>query len=94
MSVDVIERQALGEHEHLEMVEQLGNLLGQLSDRERKVLELRFGLRGEEPRTLESLGVEMGVSKERVRQIQVEALKRLRDIMEKQGLNSEALFSV
>ena len=54
----------------------------------------RFGLRGYEVSTLEEVGHEIGLTRERVRQIQVEALKRLRDIMEKQGLDSEALFSV
>jgi len=43
--------------------------------------------------TLEEVGKEIGLTRERVRQIQVEALKRLRDILEKQGLDGEALFS-
>ncbi|MDO7644658.1 MAG: RNA polymerase sigma factor RpoS, partial [Reinekea forsetii] len=42
--------------------------------------------------TLEDVGHEIGLTRERVRQIQVESLRRLRDIMEKQGLNSNALF--
>ena len=53
-----------------------------------------FSLRGYEVSTLEEVGLEIGLTRERVRQIQVEALKRLRDIMEKQGLDSAALFSV
>jgi RNA polymerase nonessential primary-like sigma factor len=68
--------------------------LDELTEKQREVLSRRFGLRGHEVSTLEEVGHEIGLTRERVRQIQVEALKRLRDIMEKQGLNSEALFSV
>ena len=68
--------------------------LDDLSENHREVLARRFGLRGHDVCTLEQVGREIGLTRERVRQIQVEALKRLREIMEKQGLNSEALFSV
>jgi RNA polymerase nonessential primary-like sigma factor len=71
----------------------LDNWLDELTEKQREVLARRFGLRGHEVSTLEEVGREIGLTRERVRQIQVEALKRLRDIMEKQGLNSEALFS-
>lgn len=67
--------------------------LDDLSEKQREVLARRFGLRGHDVCTLEQVGREIGLTRERVRQIQVEALKRLREIMEKQGLNSEALFS-
>ncbi len=67
--------------------------LEELTEKQREVLARRFGLRGHEVSTLEEVGHEIGLTRERVRQIQVEALKRLRDIMEKQGLDSEALFS-
>ncbi|MGB3611543.1 MAG: RNA polymerase sigma factor RpoS [Cellvibrio sp.] len=72
----------------------LDGWLEELTEKQREVLARRFGLRGHEVSTLEEVGHEIGLTRERVRQIQVEALKRLRDIMEKQGLNSEALFSV
>ena len=52
----------------------------------------RFGLRGYETSTLEEVGREIGLTRERVRQIQVEALKRLRVIMETQGLSSDSIF--
>lgn len=68
--------------------------LDELTDKQREVLARRFGLRGYDVSTLEEVGLEIGLTRERVRQIQVEALKRLRDIMEKQGLDSESLFSV
>ncbi len=65
----------------------------ELPEKQREVLARRFGLRGFEPATLEEVGEEIGLTRERVRQIQVDALRRLRDILEKQGLTSEALFS-
>lgn len=71
----------------------LDHWLEELTEKQREVLARRFGLRGHEVSTLEEVGHEIGLTRERVRQIQVEALKRLRDIMEKQGLNSESLFS-
>lgn len=66
--------------------------LSQLPDKQCEVVSRRFGLRGYETCTLEEVGREIGLTRERVRQIQVEALKRLRDILEKQGLSSEAIF--
>lgn len=72
----------------------LDNWLDELTDKQREVLARRFGLRGYEVSTLEQVGHEIGLTRERVRQIQVEALKRLRDIMEKQGLNGAALFGM
>jgi len=66
--------------------------LTELTEKQREVVARRFGLRGYEMSTLEEVGREIGLTRERVRQIQVEALRRLRDIMEKQGLSSESLF--
>jgi len=73
-----------------------GNLtewLSELSDKQSEVIARRFGLLGYEMSTLEEVGSEIGLTRERVRQIQVEALKRLRSLMEKEGLSSEVLFS-
>ena len=67
--------------------------LSQLPKKQREVVARRFGLWGYETSTLEEVGREIGLTRERVRQIQVEALKRLRDILEKQGLSGGALFS-
>lgn len=67
--------------------------LEELSEKQREVVSRRFGLRGYESSTLEEVGREIGLTRERVRQIQVEALKRLRSIMETQGLSGESLFS-
>jgi RNA polymerase nonessential primary-like sigma factor len=66
--------------------------LEELSDKQCEVVSRRFGLRGYESSTLEEVGREIGLTRERVRQIQVEALRRLRTIMETQGLSSESLF--
>jgi RNA polymerase primary sigma factor len=54
-------------------------LLGQLDERDATVLKLRFGLAGEEPKTLKEIGAELGLTRERVRQIETEALRRLAD---------------
>ncbi len=67
--------------------------LEELSEKQREVVARRFGLRGYESSTLEEVGREIGLTRERVRQIQVEALRRLRSIMEMQGLSGESLFS-
>lgn len=67
--------------------------LEELSEKQREVVSRRFGLRGYESSTLEEVGREIGLTRERVRQIQVEALKRLRSIMETEGLSGDSLFS-
>jgi len=67
--------------------------LGQLNDKQRAVVERRFGLYGREISTLEQVGDEIGVTRERVRQIQIEALRRLREILEREGFSIDALFA-
>ena len=67
--------------------------LTQLNDKQRAVVERRFGLHGREIATLEEVGNEIGVTRERVRQIQIEALKRLRKILEREGFSVEQLFA-
>ncbi|MBI2994890.1 MAG: RNA polymerase sigma factor RpoS [Gammaproteobacteria bacterium] len=66
--------------------------LSQLSDKQRAVVERRFGLHGREVSTLEEIGAELGVTRERVRQIQIEAIRRLRQILEREGFSIDALF--
>ncbi|MEX1061602.1 MAG: sigma-70 family RNA polymerase sigma factor, partial [Patescibacteria group bacterium] len=58
--------------------QQLLEVLGTLSPREQKVLELRFGLRDGKPRTLEAVGKEFGVTRERIRQIEAKAIRKLK----------------
>lgn len=66
--------------------------LEKLESKQREVLVRRFGLYGHEKSTLEEVGQELGVTRERVRQIQMEALKRLRRILEGSGYSAENLF--
>ena len=66
--------------------------LNQLNDKQREVVERRFGLHGYEISTLEEVGSEIGVTRERVRQIQIEALRRLREVLERDGYSIDALF--
>jgi RNA polymerase nonessential primary-like sigma factor len=73
----------LMQREDLQMVIQ--EWLGELNDKQREVVERRFGLNNREIATLEEVGADIGVTRERVRQIQVEALKRLRVLLEKAG---------
>ena len=60
------------------MQEQLGKVLDGLAERERRVVELRFGLKDGHPRTLEEVGREFGVTRERIRQIESKTLAKLR----------------
>lgn len=63
-----------------------------LTPKQKEVIARRFGLLGYEPATLEDVGFEIGLTRERVRQIQVDALHRLRELLEQQGLSIESLF--
>ena len=66
--------------------------LNQLTDKQREVVERRFGLNGHDVATLEEVGASIGVTRERVRQIQIEALRKLREILEKDGYSGDALL--
>lgn len=57
--------------------EELAQVLDSLGQRERKIVELRFGLQGEVPRTLEEVGDRFGVTRERIRQVEAKTLQRL-----------------
>jgi RNA polymerase nonessential primary-like sigma factor len=70
----------------------LDELLAELPERHRDVVARRFGLRGHEPGTLEEVGAALGLTRERVRQIQLEALKRLRRAVESEGLDVRELL--
>jgi len=56
-------------------------LLDKLGERESDVLKLRFGINGNEPLTLKEIGVKLGLTRERVRQLQTIALKQLNELM-------------
>ncbi|MCB0882520.1 MAG: RNA polymerase sigma factor RpoD [Thermoleophilia bacterium] len=66
--------------------ERLWEVLGDLGERERKILELRYGLKGEEPRTLEEVGRRFGVTRERIRQIEMRTMLRLKESQHTQQL--------
>ena len=71
--------------------EKLDLWLDQLNDKQRVVVKRRFGLGGQEKATLEQVGNEIGVTRERVRQIQIDALRRLRKILESEGFSQDFL---
>lgn len=68
------------------------SLMEALPNTQQEVIARRFGLRGFDKATLEDVGREIGLTRERVRQIQVEALRSLRSMLEKVGLTQEDLF--
>ncbi|ORA01381.1 sigma factor-like helix-turn-helix DNA-binding protein, partial [Mycobacterium arosiense] len=66
--------------------------LGELSEREREVLAGRYGLHDREPETLEVLAARLGLTRERIRQIQQEALVKLKRRMIRQGVDRDSIF--
>ena len=68
--------------EQRETIKDILGFLGQLDHRDARVLRLRFGLEGQEPLTLKEIGTVIGLTRERVRQIEIESLRRLRDRMQ------------
>lgn len=63
-----------------------------LKENERKILTLRFGLTGDEPQTLEAIGKVFGLTRERVRQIESGALKKLRDLIDQKSIGMEEML--
>jgi RNA polymerase primary sigma factor len=66
-------------------------MLGTMDQREATVLRMRFGLDGHEPKTLKEIGEQLGLTRERVRQIETEALNRMADSMEDRGPDEDEL---
>jgi RNA polymerase nonessential primary-like sigma factor len=64
----------------------------ELGVKQREVVERRFGLHGHRRETLEQIGDEIGVTRERVRQIQLDALKNLRSMMESEGISGDVML--
>jgi len=77
-----------------DVLHNIDNWLDSLNEKQREVISRRFGLRGFEASTLEDVGAEIGLTRERVRQIQVEALKKLRLMLDKQGLTLSDVLHV
>jgi RNA polymerase nonessential primary-like sigma factor len=78
--------------EQAEIEHHVADWIGQLSDRQRLIIERRYGLKGFEICSLNSLADELGVSRERVRQIQCEALAQLRQCMSTSGVSRDGVF--
>ncbi len=76
--------------QHFETI--LYKIMEMLPEKQQSIIAQRFGLKGHEEATLEQVGKEVGLTRERVRQIQVEALKQLKKILEEQGVTSELMF--
>ena len=79
--------------QHENLAASIDEWVSALNERSQEVILRRFGLRGYDCQTLQEIGNAMGLTRERVRQIQVEALARLRAILEYNGLSSELLFN-
>jgi RNA polymerase nonessential primary-like sigma factor len=77
---------------HNEVEQLLDTWLAELSEREREVLAGRYGLRDREPETLEVLAERLGLTRERIRQIQQEALVKLKRRMARQGVDRDSIF--
>lgn len=75
-----------------DVFEHMEDWLSELSEKQKAVVERRFGLHGHERATLEEVGNEIGVTRERVRQIQIDALRKLREVMEREGFSQDAVF--
>lgn len=67
--------------------------LDTLPENSREVIVRRFGLLGREPETLEEVGQNIGLTRERVRQVQLDALKRLRQMLKEEGLGEDEIFN-
>ena len=63
------------------LTEQIEKLLGGLGDKEAEIIRLRFGLDGDGPMTLKEIGKHVGLTRERIRQIEKEALEKLNEIL-------------
>ncbi len=77
--------------EHTKRMEEVASWLDTLNSDERKVIMLRFGLDGDEPQTLESIGKTFGVTRERIRQIEQKALNKLRKIVKRRNIGTESI---
>jgi RNA polymerase primary sigma factor len=66
--------------------QRIQDMVGLLDEKEREVMRMRFGLDGEEPKTLQEIGEAMGLSRERIRQIESRAKEKLRRSREAHGL--------
>ena len=93
---EVIADESATDPESLLQSREMGGLLddwlAQLTERQRQIIERRYGLNGAEVSTLDALSGELGLTRERVRQIQVEGLDRLRKIIKRGGIARDSLL--
>ena len=78
--------------EQMEIEQHVAEWVGRLSEKQRLVIERRYGLNGHEAATLDMLANDLGITRERVRQIQLEALGQLRRQLARQGVGKDALL--
>jgi RNA polymerase nonessential primary-like sigma factor len=78
--------------QHAEVQQHVHEWLEQLNDKQRWVIERRFGINNNDISTLEDLAVDLKVTRERVRQIQMEALRVLRNMLRRKGVSKDQLF--
>ncbi|MDP1957969.1 MAG: sigma factor-like helix-turn-helix DNA-binding protein, partial [Rhodocyclaceae bacterium] len=78
--------------EQVEIEQHVAAWVADLSTRHRRVVESRYGLNGQDIATLETLAHELGITRERVRQLQMEALTRLRQRLARQSMDVRALL--
>ncbi|MFN4325150.1 MAG: RNA polymerase sigma factor RpoS [Azonexus sp.] len=93
---EIIADDSGGDPETLFQESEIGSLvddwLAQLSERQRSVIERRYGLNGADVATLDTIAGEFGLTRERVRQIQMEALERLRKILKRGNISRDSLL--
>jgi len=78
--------------EGISMREEIDRWLSELKEKEREVICLRFGLEGQEPKTLEEIGKKFGLTRERIRQIEAASLAKLRNIIAKRDIKKEEVL--
>ncbi|MBI5097344.1 MAG: sigma-70 family RNA polymerase sigma factor, partial [Nitrospirae bacterium] len=78
--------------EGISMREEIDTWLAELKEKERDVICLRFGLEGQEPKTLEEIGRKFGLTRVRIRQIEAASLAKLRNIITKREIKKEEVL--
>jgi len=78
--------------QHAEVERLVAEWIGMLNDKQRQVIEYRYGMNGQEVATLEELAERLSLTRERVRQIQIEALAQLRRILKRSGVSKDTLL--
>jgi RNA polymerase nonessential primary-like sigma factor len=82
-----------GYHQYGDRVKFIDRWLDRLNDKQKLVLAMRFGLKGHDPKTLEETGESIGLTRERVRQIQVDALKKLKQLARDDDVDADLCFN-